>query len=101
MSAFVISEVNILDKEAANHYRNLAASSIEMYGGYYLVRGSDTKVVEGDLTHKLIVIVEFPSMQQIQAWYASPEYAEALTYRDKALSRRLIFAEGINNAQDK
>ncbi len=35
-----------------------------------------------------IVIVEFPSMERVRQWYASPAYAEALKYRRAALERR-------------
>jgi uncharacterized protein (DUF1330 family) len=94
MPAYVISEVEVLDVEAANCYREYAVSSIEKYGGRYLARASEAIVVEGDSTHRRIVVVEFPSMQRIKEWYSSAEYAEALKYRDKALSRRLMFVEG-------
>ena len=42
-----------------------------------------------------LVMVEFPDMDRARAWYASPEYAEALAVRHAALDRRLIFAEGL------
>lgn len=102
MSAFVISEVEFLDEAAANNYRKHAASSIELYGGHYLVRGAEAIIAEGEPSHKRIVIVEFPSFQRIQEWYASPEYAKALKYRDKALTRRLMFVDGmLESATDK
>jgi uncharacterized protein (DUF1330 family) len=44
---------------------------------------------------KRIVVVEFPSMERLREWYASPEYAEALKVRRTALYRRLIFVEGL------
>ncbi len=97
MSAFVISEVIILNEEAADQYRKLAASSIAKFGGEYLVRGADPVIIQGEKTDAKMVIVEFPSMERVQEWYSSPDYARALEYRDKALSRRLMFVEGINN----
>jgi uncharacterized protein (DUF1330 family) len=42
-----------------------------------------------------IIVVEFPSMEKLREWYASPEYAEALKVRRTALDRRLIFVEGV------
>ena len=42
-----------------------------------------------------IIVVEFPSMERLREWYASPEYAEALKLRRTALDRRLIFVEGV------
>lgn len=98
MPAFVISEVEILDEDAAIQYRELAAVSIAAYGGHYLARGAEAVVVEGVPTHRRIVIVEFPSMQRAREWYASPEYAEALHFRGTALDRRLMFIEGLNPA---
>lgn len=95
MSAFVISEVEILDEEAAAKYRGLAEVSIAAYGGRYLARAAEPIVAEGGSTHRRIVIVEFDSLEQIRNWYASPEYAEALRIRDAALNRRLMFVNGV------
>ncbi|UFZ08285.1 DUF1330 domain-containing protein [Bradyrhizobium ontarionense] len=86
MVACIISEVEIRDAEAAERYRTCAARSIAQYGGRYLVRGG--------LSAKSLIIVEFASMARLRQWYASPEYAEALGERRKALDRRLIFVEG-------
>ena len=94
MAAYLVSELEILDEVAASSYRNLAADSIAAYGGRYLARSSEAQVVEGQPTNRLIVIVEFPSMQRLRDWYASPEYAKALKYRETALDRRLMFVEG-------
>ena len=41
------------------------------------------------------MIVEFPDMDTLQRWYSSEAYAEALAYRDRALSRRLLFVDGV------
>jgi uncharacterized protein (DUF1330 family) len=65
-----------------------------LYGGRYLVRAGAADLVEGGPPPKTIVIVEFPTMERLREWYASPEYAEALKVRESALQRRLIF-EGV------
>lgn len=95
MAAYVISEVEILDEDAAAEYRQLAAASIAKYGGRYLARAAEAHVVEGDPTTRRMVIVEFPSMERIRQWYRSDEYGLALRFRGAALSRRLIFVDGI------
>jgi uncharacterized protein (DUF1330 family) len=38
---------------------------------------------------------EFPNADAVKAWYASPEYAQALKVREKALRRNLICVEGV------
>ncbi len=88
MSAYVISELEVRDPVAIETYRSIAA-------GRYLVRGGAANAAEGGPPPKTIVVVEFPSMERLREWYASPEYAEALNVRRTALDRRLIFVEGV------
>ena len=95
MSAYVISEVDVRDPEGFETYRTIAAKAIAQYGGRYLVRGGAASIAEGGPPPKNIIVVEFPSMEKLRQWYASPEYAEALKVRQTALDRRLIFIEGV------
>ena len=95
MPAYVISTVKIEDESAVKNYRKLAEASIDEFGGKYLVRGADAEVVEGEQTDRKIVLVEFPSIEKAQQWYASSAYAKALQFRDKALTRQLIFVDGV------
>jgi uncharacterized protein (DUF1330 family) len=94
--AYVISEVEVVDEESGQKYRELASASIDAYGGRYIVRGAEPDVPEGDWpSAQRVVVVEFPTMELLQRWYASPEYAEALTVRRTALRRRLLFVAGV------
>ena len=95
MTAYVISEVEPRDANEFARYRTLAAASIAKYGGRYLVRGGKVELVEGHPPAKTIIVIEFASMAQLQEWYASEDYAEALKVRQTALERRLIFVEGL------
>src|SRR5215216_3320364 len=96
MSAYVISEVEMRDAADFEAYRTIAAKTIVQYGGRYLVRGGAANLVEGSPPPKtIVVVVEFPTMERLREWYASPEYAEALKLRQTALERRLTFAEGV------
>ncbi len=95
MPAYLISEVDVHDQSGFEAYRTIAAKAIAQYGGRYLVRGGAAKIVEGGPPPKNIIVAEFPSMERLREWYASPEYAEALKFRWTALDRRLIFIEGV------
>ena len=59
-----------------------------------MVRGGAAEVVEGGPPPTTLIVVEFPSMERLREWNASPEYAEALKHGRTALDRRLIFVEG-------
>jgi uncharacterized protein (DUF1330 family) len=95
MSAYVISEVEMRDAVDFEAYRTIAAKTIAQYGGRYLARGGAANLIEGGPPPKTIIVVEFPTMERLREWYASPEYAEALKLRRTALERRLIFVDGV------
>src|SRR3954468_18390217 len=97
MSAFVISEVEVLDEAQGQRYRELAANSIARHGGRYVVRGAQPVVPEGEWSSsQRLVVVEFPSMERLRNWSASADYAEALAVSKCALRRRLLFVDGID-----
>jgi uncharacterized protein (DUF1330 family) len=96
MAAYVISEVEPLDEDSFEKYRNLAKTSIEKHGGRYLVRAALPEAAEGDWpSQRRLVILEFPDMDTARRWYSSDDYAQALVFRDRGLSRRLVFVEGV------
>lgn len=94
----MISEVELLDETQGQRYRELAAASIARHGGRYLVRGADPDVPEGHWpSGQRVVVVEFPDMARLRRWYESDDYAEALAVRRTALSRRLLFVDGVED----
>jgi uncharacterized protein (DUF1330 family) len=95
MPAYVISDVSFRDAAALDSYRLHAAASIAQHGGRYLARGGAIEPLEGTWRPERLIIVEFPDMAAARAWYRSAEYAEALRFRDAALSRDLILVEGV------
>ena len=94
MTAFVVSRVRMKPGHALDEYRRLAAESIERYGGRYLVRGGEQQILEGGWAPATIII-EFPTSKAARAWYASPDYATPLHYRDEALDRDLVLVDGV------
>lgn len=100
MTAYAISEFEVLDDTELQRYRQLAAASIARHGGRYIVRGARPDVAEGELpAGQRVVVVEFVSMAQLRRWYASADYAEALAVRDTALTRRLLFVDGVGDQE--
>jgi uncharacterized protein (DUF1330 family) len=96
MATYLISDITVRDRTAFEIYRTGAADAIHAYGGRYLARLGELQVLEGSWNPNLIVVVEFPSLEQARAWYRSPEYAFALEVRDTALRRNLILIDGLN-----
>ena len=95
MSAYVIADIEVLEPVEYEDYRKLAGPTVAQFGGRYLVRGGKTEIAEGDWSPQRFVIVEFPSLEQAQAWYNSPEYSRAKAIRQRTARASVIFAEGL------
>jgi uncharacterized protein (DUF1330 family) len=85
----------VKDRAAMEEYRTRAAPTIALYGGRYLVRGGEAEALEGTWLPRMFIIAEFPDRETAHKWYRSPEYAEALAFRDNGISRNLILVEGV------
>lgn len=94
MTAYVVADIEITDPEAYETYRRDVPAVIAAYGGRYLVRGGATKVLEGDWQPRRMVILEFPSMRQAEAFYGSAEYQALMAIRVHASNSRLVAVEG-------
>jgi hypothetical protein len=59
--AYVVTEIEVIDAERYEAYKQMVAPSIAAYGGKFLVRGGATETLEGTWSPRRLVIVEFSS----------------------------------------
>ena len=95
MAAYAIGDIEITDPDTFAKYSAGVPATVAAYGGKYLVRGTPGEVTEGTWPPKRLVVLEFESMDQLKAWYNSPEYADLKKLRQSASNGNLIFAEGV------
>ncbi|ESW87042.1 DUF1330 domain-containing protein [Mesorhizobium sp. C280B] len=95
MAAYLIADVDITDAAVFEEYRRDVPATEARYGGRYIARGGATKVLEGDWEPHRLVIVEFPDMASLLAWYDSPEYGRLKTIRERCAKTRIIALEGM------
>lgn len=95
MSAYVIVDITVRDREAYERYKQLASPAVAAYGGRYLVRGGASESLEGSWQPARFVILEFPTVQQGRAWWASPEYAPAKALRHSCADTEMLLVEGV------
>jgi uncharacterized protein (DUF1330 family) len=94
MAAYVIGEIEVTDPATYEEYRKQVMAVVTKYGGKFLVRGGRVETLEGGWTPRRFVALEFPSMEQAQKWYRSPEYAPLIELRKRASRGKLIIVEG-------
>ena len=101
MPAYVLSMMTINDPETYKQYTSRTPPIVKKYGGKFLTRGEEITCVEGQDYDGRMVILEFPSKADVEAWFADPEYQEAMTFRHAASTMNyLLLQEGGANAND-
>ena len=95
MAAYLIAEHLIADAERFEEYRSKVAPMIERHGGRYLTRGGSHSVLDGSWHPTRAVIIEFPDMAALMAWYESPEYQPLIEVRRSAGTDVLLAIDGV------
>ncbi len=95
MAAYVIVDIEVLDATGFEEYRRRVPATIAAHGGRYLARGGTTEVLEGAWSPKRCVILEFPDMARVKAWWSSPEYVALRAIREATTRSHLVVTEGL------
>lgn len=94
MPAYIYGNIEITDAALYETYRREVPALIAAHGGRYLVRGGAVKVLEGNGVPQRQVILEFPDMAHLEAFYHSPEYQRLVAIRQRAATGTLYAIEG-------
>ena len=96
MAAYLVVDTNLTQPDLYEDYKRQAKPLAEQYGGEYLVRGGAMSVKESDLwSPTRMVVVRFPSTEQAQAFYESPEYQKILDISKASARRTVVLVEGL------
>ncbi len=94
MAAYMIVDNEVTDPEGFREYQKRVGSTLESYGGTFLVRGEKYENLEGDWHLHQLIMLEFPSVEQARRWYQSDEYAPVKDIRLKTALTQLILVQG-------
>lgn len=95
MPAYVFANIRVDDPIAYQKYIQTVPGTIEKYGGRYLARGGRVEVLEGDIQPGRTIILEFPTFEDAQRWYDSPEYCSAKEVRHCCARAELVIVDGV------
>lgn len=101
MPAYVISMMTVNDPETYKKYTDRTPPTVKKYGGKFLTRGESFTCAEGQPYNGRLVILEFPSKADIDAWFNDPEYQEAMKFRHASSTMNyLLVQEGGDNTEN-
>jgi uncharacterized protein (DUF1330 family) len=90
MSVYVIADVKVTDDSWIPEYAENVHEIVHRHGGKYLARSGNVTTVEGEgLDTTLIALLQFPSMEAVQAFAEDPDYAPYAEARQKGSVSRL------------
>jgi uncharacterized protein (DUF1330 family) len=94
-SAYIIANVRVTDPVQYEEYKKLSTLAMQAHGAEPCVRGGAVTVLEGDWQPDRMVVLKFPSVEQAQRFYDSPEYKKARDARAGAAVMRMVLVEGV------
>ena len=74
-------------------------STLDPFGGRFLVHGADVDVREGPWPGT-VVVIEFPDTDAAAAWYESPDYQAILPLRTRHIDGSAIIVRGVDAGYD-
>jgi uncharacterized protein (DUF1330 family) len=95
MAAYVIARVKVTDPTRYQTYVQSTLPTIAKFGGRFVVRGGQTVTLEGPEETRRIVILEFSSLEQAQAWYNSDDYQTVRKLRVGAAEGGFLAVDGV------
>jgi len=95
MAAYLYANIHVHDLALYETYRQQVPAMIAAHGGRYLVRGGAAETLEGEATPERQVILEFPDMASLKAFYTSAGYTEMIALRQRAATGHIFAMEGV------
>jgi uncharacterized protein (DUF1330 family) len=90
----LIANLEVTDSAKFEEYRQKVVPVIEKFGGRYLVRGGELRLLEGNPSLSRLVILEFPTLDAAQKFYDSADYAPILKLRLDSARSEVVLAQG-------
>ena len=95
MAAYFIANIEVTDPVEYEEYRRRVPPIIAAHGGRYLARGGAIALLEGQSIPHGLVVLEFPDMAKLRAFYESPEYRPLIAIRQRGARSSLLAVEGV------
>ena len=95
MNGYVIANIDVKNIEAYKEYVEKVSPIVKKFGGEYLVRAGEYKVIEGKWKHPRTVVIKFPSYEKALEWYNSEEYKPVKPIRLTNSDANAIIIKGV------
>ncbi len=92
--AYIVADVDVADPDAYARYTAQVLACLAPFEGRFLAWAGAVTTLEGPPTAGRIVILEFPSLAQAQAFWNSPAYRAIVPIRQGCSTARIFMVDG-------
>jgi uncharacterized protein (DUF1330 family) len=92
---YYIAQNEIKDPTAyVKEFASKVPATVKAHGGKFLVRGGKVTAMDGTPPSGRVIVQVYPSMEKLQEWFKSPEYAELRKIGEKYATFHTYAVEG-------
>jgi uncharacterized protein (DUF1330 family) len=91
----MIALIKVTDPDGYAEYIRRVPDVIKQYGGTIRARGGRAEVLEGTPETGRVVVIEFPSFDQVRKFWHSPEYEKVKVCRQGRAKLDVFVVEGV------
>lgn len=96
MSYYFVAQIKINDEIEYQKYLDGTDEVFAKFNGKYLAVDANPQVLEGSWSHGRVVIIQFPTKEDLLTWYNSPEYQVIVKHRLKAAECDTLVVKGLD-----
>jgi len=96
MTAYVIAQLTVHDRETYGRYAAAFMPTLAPYEGRLLAVDEAPEVMEGDWGHRKVVLIAFPDKARARAWADGPEYQAIIGDRRAGSEALGLMVQGLD-----
>lgn len=95
MSAYYIAQIKIVDADLYRQVQQRFADVFAKYSGRVLAADPEFQILDGSVDCDRVIVIEFPTAEELLAWYESPEYQESVEMRRRASHANIVLVHAL------
>ena len=93
MSALLSVTIQVKDPAKLKEYISQVPATMAPYGSKMVGRGKVSKILNGEISHQMEALFEFPSAEAVDNWFNSDAYQALIGMREEAAHMNISVLE--------
>ena len=93
MSALLSVTITVKNQDKLKEYISQVPATMAPHGAKMIGRGKLVKTLNGELSHHIEALFEFPNSSAIEAWFHSKDYQSLIEVREEAAHMTIAILE--------